>query len=174
MDVLKVKRLRECPDVSFLLSQLLCASFFFKFDIAIDSKPIGRITFKLFDDIVPKTAQNFRELASGQHGFGYQGSSFHRVIPAVRVFLSFVSSSFIDISSRCKFMLQGGDFTRHNGTGGKSIYGAKFPGTFRSPHLSTSTHLWAARRELYPKTPKTRSPLHGKRGPQYKWFPGMS
>ncbi|KAI0067394.1 hypothetical protein BV25DRAFT_1819717 [Artomyces pyxidatus] len=76
------------------------------FDIAIDSKPSGRIVFKLFDDIVPKTAQNFRELASGQHGFGYSGSSFHRIIP--------------------NFMLQGGDFTRHNGTGGKSIYGEKF------------------------------------------------
>ncbi|KAF8647965.1 hypothetical protein AX16_006427 [Volvariella volvacea WC 439] len=76
------------------------------FDIAIDSKPAGRITFKLYDDIVPKTAQNFRELATGQHGFGYAGSSFHRIIPG--------------------FMLQGGDFTRHNGTGGKSIYGERF------------------------------------------------
>jgi len=76
------------------------------FDVAIDSKPAGRIVFKLFDDVVPKTARNFRELATGQHGFGYQGSTFHRIIPA--------------------FMLQGGDFTRHNGTGGKSIYGEKF------------------------------------------------
>ncbi|KAI0660133.1 cyclophilin-like domain-containing protein [Cubamyces menziesii] len=76
------------------------------FDIAIDSKPSGRIVFKLFDDIVPRTAKNFRELATGQHGFGYAGSTFHRIIP--------------------NFMLQGGDFTRHNGTGGKSIYGEKF------------------------------------------------
>ncbi|MFG2911132.1 peptidylprolyl isomerase [Kitasatospora sp. NPDC048286] len=76
------------------------------FDITINDKPAGRIVFKLFDEVVPKTAKNFRELATGQHGFGYEGSGFHRVIPA--------------------FMLQGGDFTNHNGTGGKSIYGEKF------------------------------------------------
>ncbi|WP_030245535.1 peptidylprolyl isomerase [Streptomyces sp. NRRL S-350] len=76
------------------------------FDITINDEPAGRIVFKLYDDVVPKTARNFRELATGQNGFGYEGSGFHRVIPS--------------------FMLQGGDFTNHNGTGGKSIYGEKF------------------------------------------------
>ncbi|PAA51324.1 hypothetical protein BOX15_Mlig001299g3 [Macrostomum lignano] len=83
------------------------------FDITADGAPLGRIEFKLYDDLVPKTAANFRCLCTGEKGMGksgkplhYKGSGFHRIIP--------------------QFMCQGGDFTRGNGTGGESIYGEKF------------------------------------------------
>ena len=99
---------------------------------------MGRIVFKLYDDVVPKTAKNFRELATGQHGFGYQNSTFHRIIPNVCsrfVLPTFVRAPCPLTVSGAQFMLQGGDFTRHNGTGGKSIYGEKFAGACLFPSL---------------------------------------
>ncbi|CAN0090654.1 unnamed protein product [Lampetra fluviatilis] len=75
-------------------------------DVAADEEPLGRISIELFTNVVPRTAENFRALCTHEHGFGYRNSTIHRVIPG--------------------FVCQGGDFTNHNGTGGRSIYEKPF------------------------------------------------
>ena len=91
------------------------------FDLELDGVPLGRVVFELFNDVCPLTAENFRALCTGEKGLGqrtqkplhYQGVKLHRVVR--------------------DFMIQGGDFSAGNGTGGESIYGGTFDGRCRLP-----------------------------------------
>ncbi|KAK9825188.1 hypothetical protein WJX81_005135 [Elliptochloris bilobata] len=84
-------------------------------DLTVGGKPAGRIVLGLFGKDVPRTAANFKALATMEKGYGYRETEFHRVVP--------------------NFVLQGGDFERGNGTGGRSIYGRTFADeNFSIPH----------------------------------------
>uniref|UniRef100_A0A8C0VN34 E3 SUMO-protein ligase RanBP2 n=1 Tax=Cyanistes caeruleus TaxID=156563 RepID=A0A8C0VN34_CYACU len=76
------------------------------FEVSADGEPLGHITMELFANIVPRTAENFRALCTGEKGFGFKNSRFHRIVT--------------------DFVCQGGDITKHDGTGGRSIYGTAF------------------------------------------------
>ncbi|KAI9096954.1 peptidyl-prolyl cis-trans isomerase E [Phlyctochytrium arcticum] len=90
------------------------------FDIEIGGSSAGKIVMVLRADVVPRTAENFRQLCTHEKGFGFKKSIFHRIIP--------------------QFMCQGGDFTKNNGTGGKSIYGEKFADeNFKLRHTKPGT-----------------------------------
>jgi len=98
------------------------------FDITLGGLSVGRIVFELFSDVAPKTVENFRSLCTGEKGIGlvtgkrlhYKGVIFHRVVK--------------------DFMVQAGDFSAGNGTGGESIYGGTFEGKSVCVYVHTHTN----------------------------------
>jgi len=104
------------------------------FDITIGEEAAGRIEFELFQKVVPKTVENFRCLCTGEKdaSLHFKDSGFHRIIPG--------------------FMCQGGDFTHHNGRGGKSIYGSKFADEFDNGHIAHSEAMLLSMANSGPNT----------------------
>merc|ERR1711972_520268 len=102
------------------------------FDMDIGDQNAGRVVMQLRFDKVPKTCENFRTLCTGEKGFGYKDSIFHRVIPG--------------------FMCQGGDFTNFNGTGGESIYGGKFADEFEHGVIGHSEPMLLSMANAGPNT----------------------
>ena len=121
------------------------------FDIEIAGESAGRIVAELRSDVVPKTAENFRQLVTGEAGLGksgkklhFKGSSFHRIIPEYAHFPQKhppppVWQAGNGVQCSCRFMAQGGDFTQGDGTGGESIYGSKFDDEVGKQGTSTFT-----------------------------------
>jgi len=111
-------KLPGLPSIPFISSRSVDERPIAYFDITIDDVPSGRILMELFEETAPKTVKNFKVLTTGEAGYGFKNSQFHRIIPG--------------------FMLQGGDFEKGDGTGGYSIYGRTFPDeTFEVPHDSS-------------------------------------
>lgn len=106
MDYLDMHDVLDERAISALYNKIEKKEKFIFMDISLNRNPAGRLIIKLFDDVVPKTCKNFKCLATGEKGYGYKGTVFHRIIPG--------------------FMIQGGDTDNMRGRGGKSIYGGRF------------------------------------------------